>query len=92
MKYILILLILCSFYSCSKEPVQPQCYTLLSTGTLYNDNWQLIDTWVIYKVDRVCDVEEIKRFRDIIAKQPEKGYWLCPPEKRFETWSLISTY
>lgn len=92
MKYILILLIVCSFISCTKETPQPQCYTLTSTGTLYNDNWELIDTWVIYKVERVCNSEDIERFKKIIADQPYRGYWICPPEKRFETWTLILSY
>ena len=91
MKLLLILTVL-FFSSCSKEQPQPQCYTLISTGTLYNDNWELLDTWVIYKVERLCDKEEINRFRDIIANQPANGYWICPPEKRFETWKLIPTY
>ncbi len=85
MKLLFALLLLAS---CAKEPTQQQqCVTITSTGTLYNDNWEIIEQWQI-KQDKTCDIEDINRFKDIIAKQPSRGYWLCPPEKRFETWSI----
>jgi hypothetical protein len=83
--YILLILLLVLFGSCSKEVQQQEAVTYWID--VYDDNWKLKETFVSIHWHRSqMTQDEFDRYQaayDDRIRRNSRGDWVCPPEKRF---------